>query len=231
MLLSDCFDDGGGASDGGDSDDGRDGVDDGSDGDGRDGWLLGSEEGSLLGSDEGDGSDDGSLLGEDGLLLGDEGLLLGDDDGDDDGDDEGDDPLLLLDFGQQPSPKASTSHLSLSAKCLAMPYVPAGITVGPPELLPDSSGPMMPIESTTVNVKSTGQYMPSYKTSFAKAAPQRGSGSSNLNRQWSSYEARICQRHSWSFQKHQTQSFSPNLDGHRPVLVCNAITSSRSLGG
>ena len=120
MLLSDCFDDGGGVSDGGDSEDGRDGVDDGSDGDGCDGSLLGSENGSLLGSDEGDGSDDGSLLGEDGLLLGDDGLLLGED-GDDDGDDDADDPLLLLDFGQQPSPSTITSHLSLSAKCLAMP--------------------------------------------------------------------------------------------------------------
>ena len=183
VLLSDCFDDGGGVSDGGDSDDGRDGVDDGSDGDGCDGWLLGSEDGSLLGSDEGDGSDDGSLLGvllgDDGLLLGEDGLLLGDDDGDEDGDDEGDDPLLLLDFGQQPSPKASTSHLSLSAKCLAMPYVPAGITVGPPELPPASSGPIMPIESTTVKVKSTGQYNPSYSTSFASALPQRGSDSTN----------------------------------------------------
>ena len=156
MLLSDCRDDGG-VSDGGDSDDGRDGVDDGSDGDGFDGSLLGSEDGSLLGSDEGDGSDDGSLLGEDGLLLGDDGLLLGED-GDDDGDDEGDDePLLLLDFGQQPSPNANTSHLSLSAKCLATPYVPAGIVVGPPELLLDSSGQTIPMESTTVNVRSTGQ--------------------------------------------------------------------------
>ena len=151
MLLSDCRDDGG-VSDGGDSEDGRDGVDDGSDGDGS---LLGSEDGSLLGSD--DGSDDGSLLGEDGLLLGDDGLLLGED-GDEDGDDEGDDePLLLLDFGQQPSPNANTSHLSLSAKCLATPYVPAGIVVGPPELLLDSSGQTIPMESTTVNVRSTGQ--------------------------------------------------------------------------
>ena len=71
-----------------------------------------------------------ALLGEDGLLLGDDGLLLGED-GDEDGDDEGDDePLLLLDFGQQPSPSANTSHLSLSAKCLATPYVPAGIVDG-----------------------------------------------------------------------------------------------------
>jgi len=62
------------------------------------------------------------------ILLGDDGLLLGED-CDEDGDDEGDDePLLLLDFGQQPSPNANTSHLSLSAKCFATPYVPAGIT-------------------------------------------------------------------------------------------------------
>jgi len=73
----------------------------------------------LLGADDG-----GTLLGGDGLLgllLSEDGLLLGDEDGDDDGDDEGDDPLLLLDFGQQPSPSTITSHLSLSAKCLAMP--------------------------------------------------------------------------------------------------------------
>lgn len=80
--------------------------------------LLGLDDGgTLLGGD--------GLLGDDGLLLGEDGLLLGDDegeeDGDDDGDDEGDDPLLLLDFGQQPSPSTITSHLSLSAKCLAMP--------------------------------------------------------------------------------------------------------------
>ncbi len=108
MLLSDCCDDGG-VSDGGDSEDGRDGVDDGSDG-----LLLGSEDGSLLGSDDGESSDEGSLLG---VLLGD-GSLLGED-GYEEGED--DEPLLLLDFGQQPSPRTITSHLSLSAKCLAIP--------------------------------------------------------------------------------------------------------------
>ena len=113
MLLSDCCDDGG-VSDGGDSEDGRDGVDDGSDGDVSDGWLLGSEDGSLLGSDDGESSDEGSLLR---ALLGD-GSLLGED-GDEEGED--DEPLLLLDFGQQPSPSTITSHLSLSAKCLAIP--------------------------------------------------------------------------------------------------------------
>jgi hypothetical protein len=69
-------------------------------------WLM-----ARLGSAQ--NSDEGLLLGEDGLLLG--------EDSDEDGDDEGDDPLLLLDFGQQPSPSTITSHLSLSAECLAMP--------------------------------------------------------------------------------------------------------------
>ena len=141
-------------------DDGDGGVSDGSLLGTDDGWLLGADEGLLLGADDG-----GTLLGGDGLLgllLSEDGLLLGDEegdeDGDDDGDDEGDDPLLLLDFGQQPSPSTITSHLSLSAKCLAMPYVPAGITTGPPLLpLSESSGHRMPIESTTVNVRSTGQ--------------------------------------------------------------------------
>ena len=219
VLLSDGREEGGdfGDSEGGDSDgcdsDGWDegsseGCDDGGGGaDGSllgtdDGLLLGAEEGWLLGADEGGSSDDGlllgGLLGEEGLLLGEDGLLLFDDGGDDEGKDEGDeecdedDPLLLLlDFGQQPSPSARTSHLSLSAKCFAKPYVPAGITTGPPELPLDSSGNKRPIESTTVNVKSTGQYTPSYRTSLAKALPQRGNGSRSWNRQWSSYDARI----------------------------------------
>lgn len=208
MLFSDCRDDAGdfGDCDSGDFDGCEDGRSEGRDeGDGGvsdglllgtdDGWLLRADDCLLLGADEGGRSDDeGTLLGVEGLL-GDDGLLLGDDEGDDDGEEDGE-PLLLLDFGQQPSPNASTSHLSLSAKCLATPYVPAGIAVGPPELLPDSSGPSMPIESTTVNVKSTGQYTPSYRTSLASALPQRCSGSTNWKRQWSSYDARICQRHS-----------------------------------
>ncbi len=81
-------------------------------------------EGTLLGG-EGDGdSEDGTLLGG---LLSDDGGLLGEDDGDgeEDGDDdeegERDEGELLLDLGQHPSPSTSTSHLSLSAKCLAMP--------------------------------------------------------------------------------------------------------------
>ena len=183
MLLSDGREDGGdfGDSEGGDSDgcdsDGWDegwseGCDEGGGSDGSllgtdDGLLLGADEGLLLGVDDGGSSDDGlllgGLLGDDGLLLSDDGLLLcddgGEEEGDDEGDDEGDedDPLLLLDFGQQPSPSARTSHLSLSAKCFAKPYVPAGITTGPPELPLDSSGNRRPIESTTVNVRSTGQ--------------------------------------------------------------------------
>ena len=118
--------------------------------------LLGADDGGrLLGGD--------GLLGDDGLLLGEDGLLLGEEEGEEDGDDDGDDgedddPLLLLDFGQHPSPSARTSHSSLSANRLAKPYMPAGITTGPPLLpLSDSSGHKMPIESTTVNVRSTGQ--------------------------------------------------------------------------
>ena len=97
VLLSDCWEDAGffdfGDSDGGDSegcDDGSsDGCDDGdSDGEASDGWLLGAEDGVLL------GSDDGSLLTEGGSLLGEVDR------------DEGDPLLLLLDFGQQPSPSA-----------------------------------------------------------------------------------------------------------------------------
>ena len=118
VLLSDCRD----GRDAGDSEGGCDGIDEGgSDGEVSDGWLLGSEDGSLLGVDEGVllGTDDGGSSDE-GLLLGEDGLLLGED-SDEDGDDEGDDPLLLLDLGQQPSPSTITSHLSLSAKCLATP--------------------------------------------------------------------------------------------------------------
>ena len=121
------------------------------------------------------------LLSDEGLLLGEDGLLLGADDGGDDDEDDGDEPepLLLLDPGQQPSPSASTSQVLLSAKCLAKPYVPDGMSVGPPERPTDSSDQATPMESTTVKVRSTGQYTPSYNTSLARALPQRGSGSIN----------------------------------------------------
>lgn len=115
VLLSDCPEVcDGGCSDGGDVD-GSDGFEDG-ERDSSEGWLLGAEGDS--------DSDDGVLLGG---LLSDDGGLLGDDegDGDEDGDDdedgERDDGELLLDLGQQPSPRTRTSHLSLSAKCFAKP--------------------------------------------------------------------------------------------------------------
>ena len=201
-----------------------------------DGRLLGRELAELLGrlSDEGltlDGlcSDSaeldsgllGSLLGELSLdsldsldgLLSDE--LLSDDP------DELslDPPDELLSQGQH-SPSVMTSHLLLSAKCLAIPHVPAGtksdssgqpqqqaddalVPPGPPGLpLLDfcawqMSGQTTPNESWTVNVRLTGRQQPSFHSlSWATADPQRARSSSNTNRQWSSYGARICQRHS-----------------------------------
>ena len=57
--------------------------------------------------------------------------LLESPDDDPDEPDEPDEPEeepdgVELDSSQQPSPRDSTSHLQLSAKCLAKPYVPAG---------------------------------------------------------------------------------------------------------
>ena len=83
-----------------------------------DGSLLGGSllEGSLLEGSLDDGSlEEGSLLDEDSLELLDEELdELEDDELLDEDEDE-------LDGSQQPSPRTSTSHLQLSAKCFARP--------------------------------------------------------------------------------------------------------------
>lgn len=168
------------------------------------GSLLG---GSLLDDDslEDDSLDDDSL---------DELLLLEEDDSEDDDEDELDEELedeelldeldeldeeLLeeleldddeldddeeLDEPRQGSPSTSTSHLQLSAKCFAAPYVPAGAksAVSQPQSPLDEvfgrqkSGQTTPSESWTVNVSGTGVQVSvdgSNNTSCASAESQR----------------------------------------------------------
>lgn len=61
-----------------------------------------------------------------------------------DGPDDPDDPDELggveLELSQQPSPSDRTSHLQLSAKCLAKPYVPAGTLSAVQQATPDDAG-------------------------------------------------------------------------------------------
>lgn len=133
--------------------DGGDGSEE-RDGDPSDGWLLGGDvdrdEGGLLGRLSGDERLLGGLKGEEGGLL----ACEIPDDTDEGNCEPGE---LLLDRAQHPSPNDSTSHWSLSAKCFAMPKVPAGATAGWPDPSLASSGQRTPIESTTLNVRSTGQ--------------------------------------------------------------------------
>ena len=52
-----------------------------------------------------------------------------------------------LGSSQHPSPKANTSHLQLSAKCLAKPYVPAG-TLSALQQPPDVEPPQISGQTT-----------------------------------------------------------------------------------
>ncbi len=91
-------------------------------------------------------------------------LLESPDDEPDEPEDESDG--VELDSSQQPSPSDSTSHLQLSAKCLANPYVPAGTLSAVQHAAPEDAGWQMsgqttPTASWTVNVSGTGHHFPS----------------------------------------------------------------------
>ena len=156
------LDGGGSLLDGGGSlDDGGSLLDEGS----LDEGSLDDDDGSLL--DGGSLLEDGSLDDEDSLLEEDS-LDDEEEDDEDELEEEDDDELELDDEQRHDSFHCSSSHLQLSAQCLAIPQLPAG-------MISDVRGKSL--GEQTVNVKPTVRHFScrgSYRTSCA-AASRHGS--------------------------------------------------------